>query len=208
MVCHSHHTCSAPPLVPCLGFWLPRISWRRWAQVEHTRAPPCQATGCSGTEWPSSRSAALWGSLSDPVCEGCAETRERGRKRSIKISSVLLACSAEKVLDSDRGNLQLCLLLGGDRVRGKIHVGTGNNSKTRTPKQQCTWEKEQQVLCNPGFTYLFPTHLPLQVGLCKHWVLLWYALCLIQTRRHLDGSTKAWLTFLILVFLTVKRRTV
>lgn len=72
------------------------------------------------------------------LCVKGVQRRERGRKRSIKISSVLLACSAEKVLDSDRGNLQLCLLLGGDRVRGKIHVGTGNNSKTRTPKQQCT----------------------------------------------------------------------
>lgn len=165
--CPSHCTCSAPPLVPCPGFWLLRISWRRWARAGHTRARPCPATACSGTGWPSSRSAAPWGSPSGPGDEQCTETRERGGKRSIKISSVLLACSAEKVLDSDRRNRQLCLLMGGDRVWGKIQVGT---AITRTPKQQCTWEKEiqakpqQQVPCNPVFTYLFPTHPPLQVA--------------------------------------------
>lgn len=139
-VCDSHCTCSAPPLVPCPGSWLLRISWRRWARAGRTRARPCQATGCSGTESPSSHSAAPWGSPSDPRDQRCAETRDRGGKRSIKIWSVLLACSAEKVLDSDRRNF--CLLMGGDRVGGKTPVGT---AITRTPKQQCTWEKEIQA---------------------------------------------------------------
>lgn len=42
----------------------------------------------------------------------------------MQIYLILLACSDEKVLDSYRRNLlQLCLLLGGDRVQEKIHMG-------------------------------------------------------------------------------------
>lgn len=50
--------------------------------------------------------------------------REGLGKWSKERYSILLVCSAEKVLDSNRRNLvQLCLLLGGDRVQEKNTCG-------------------------------------------------------------------------------------
>lgn len=63
---HAGPTCSAPARGPCLVPVLLMISAQRSGPGGCTQGLPCQATVCSGTESPSSRSDDPWGSPSGP----------------------------------------------------------------------------------------------------------------------------------------------